>query len=418
MKIIGQEVSFAIVEKLFESTCSGFFLQGTTTKKKYKNLVLSILDINTCTTCYKKYKSNLLNNSILKNEDNFDSMFTNTFLNALDLNKFEDKFLLIPIFADFTDNANDWISFFGNSVRRLETNNNKWICGIGVLGRMAGPKERISKRRQFSYRVTVYVSPALAGLALLDEYNYNQYDENLSKLKCLAQLVEKRIEGLCCSYNKEHPKQTKPILSSLKDSFAIELQYESTVSKDNIEFRRHFIPMKIAKSVEIINNFMKNMKKTPVKRFYVGLNIYRGLFPDVEELEKAADNCVNKALQKEYRKNTAQIEKSKAKGKTSRVKFFFNARYLWRKGEISAHDAEEEVNRETFGIRTDVDPVPPWIKNSVIKKLETSGIVENDFVNAVAMNVYLDGKLGLGQHYDDLNRFKPPIVRIFLFLMI
>lgn len=42
-------------------------------------------------------------------------------------------------------------------------------------------------------------------------------------------------------------------------------------------------------------------------------------------------------------------------------------------------------------------------------------MVERDFLNSVALNVYHDGTEGLAQHYDDASRFKQPIFTIRLF---
>ena len=42
-------------------------------------------------------------------------------------------------------------------------------------------------------------------------------------------------------------------------------------------------------------------------------------------------------------------------------------------------------------------------------------IVEKDFLNSIAMNVYHDGTEGLAQHYDDATRFKQPIYTVRLF---
>lgn len=38
--------------------------------------------------------------------------------------------------------------------------------------------------------------------------------------------------------------------------------------------------------------------------------------------------------------------------------------------------------------------------------LVKAGIIEKNFINAVAMNVYHDGSEGLAQHFDDATRFK------------
>jgi len=42
----------------------------------------------------------------------------------------------------------------------------------------------------------------------------------------------------------------------------------------------------------------------------------------------------------------------------------------------------------------------------VVNKLEDHDIVEKDFINSFALNVYHDGKEGLAQHFDDATRFR------------
>lgn len=42
-------------------------------------------------------------------------------------------------------------------------------------------------------------------------------------------------------------------------------------------------------------------------------------------------------------------------------------------------------------------------------------LVEKDFLNSIAINVYHDGKQGLAQHFDDAVRFKQPIYTLRLF---
>lgn len=44
-----------------------------------------------------------------------------------------------------------------------------------------------------------------------------------------------------------------------------------------------------------------------------------------------------------------------------------------------------------------------------------AGIVEEGFLNSVALNVYHDGSEGLAQHFDDATRFKQPIYTLRLF---
>lgn len=67
------------------------------------------------------------------------------------------------------------------------------------------------------------------------------------------------------------------------------------------------------------------------------------------------------------------------------------------------------------GVRCDVSRPPTWVHEKVISVLEDCKILEKDFINSVALNVYHDGKEGLAQHFDDAVRFKQPIYTIRLF---
>jgi hypothetical protein len=58
------------------------------------------------------------------------------------------------------------------------------------------------------------------------------------------------------------------------------------------------------------------------------------------------------------------------------------------------------------GVRADVSQPPLWMKESLEDPLVDAGVIEKDFVNSVALNVYHDGSEGLAQHFDDATRFK------------
>lgn len=47
------------------------------------------------------------------------------------------------------------------------------------------------------------------------------------------------------------------------------------------------------------------------------------------------------------------------------------------------------------GVRADVSRPPKWIRETMIKPIEKFGLVEKDFINSIAMNVYHDGTEGL-----------------------
>jgi len=47
------------------------------------------------------------------------------------------------------------------------------------------------------------------------------------------------------------------------------------------------------------------------------------------------------------------------------------------------------------GVRADVSQPPVWMKTVLEEPLVKSGIIEKDFINSVALNVYHDGSEGL-----------------------
>lgn len=87
-----------------------------------------------------------------------------------------------------------------------------------------------------------------------------------------------------------------------------------------------------------------------------------------------------------------------------RTKFFFGARYLWQDEQL-----KEKHSNVAGGVRVDVSQPPEWMQNRVEKPLVEGGIVQKDFVNSFALNVYHDGSEGISQHYDDAFRFRQPI---------
>jgi hypothetical protein len=74
---------------------------------------------------------------------------------------------------------------------------------------------------------------------------------------------------------------------------------------------------------------------------------------------------------------------------------------MWTREQLS-----EPFSHVAAGVRGDVSRPPVWIKNKIVRPLEEAKIVERNFINSIAMNVYHDGTEGLAQHYDDATRFK------------
>lgn len=149
----------------------------------------------------------------------------------------------------------------------------------------------------------------------------------------------------------------------------------------------------------IPSNFYK-FKEYP-DDYRVGVVTYEGYFSN--EVLKDIENCVEKteelSLKDAFLPETAQ--KTFSGEKIKRTKFFFGARYMWTKKQLS-----EPNSYVAAGIRTDVSGAPYWMKEKIEFPLAKDKIIREDFVNSFAMNVYHDGSEGLGQHFDDAIRFK------------
>jgi hypothetical protein len=69
----------------------------------------------------------------------------------------------------------------------------------------------------------------------------------------------------------------------------------------------------------------------------------------------------------------------------------------------------EPLSEVAAGVRVDVSDTPVEFKEQIVDPLVRAGVVEPDFINSVACNIYHDGSEGLAQHFDDAVRFKQPI---------
>ena len=94
----------------------------------------------------------------------------------------------------------------------------------------------------------------------------------------------------------------------------------------------------------------------------------------------------------------------------TRTKFFFGvARYLWGGTD------PDPLPHVAAGIRTcDCDMARSWMRKLELKLVDL-GIIEPQFINQFAVNIYHDGSEGLAQHYDDAKRFAQPIISVRLF---
>ena len=73
---------------------------------------------------------------------------------------------------------------------------------------------------------------------------------------------------------------------------------------------------------------------------------------------------------------------------------------MWTRCQLA-----EQSSYVGAGVRKDVTEPPKWL-GEVENPMVEHNIVEKDFLNSVAINVYHDGSEGLAQHFDDAVRFR------------
>lgn len=141
----------------------------------------------------------------------------------------------------------------------------------------------------------------------------------------------------------------------------------------------------------------------------VGLVLHMDLFTDKELkfLERKCNETQRQADNQKYLPDT--FHHTRFNNQNKRTKYFFSARYLWTKEQTSQDDAER-----AGGVRVDVDKYPRWVEY-VIARLEEEKVVEPNWLNGCALNMYHDGTLGIGLHMDCYSRFDRPIITLRLF---
>ncbi|CDW84126.1 UNKNOWN [Stylonychia lemnae] len=143
------------------------------------------------------------------------------------------------------------------------------------------------------------------------------------------------------------------------------------------------------------------IKSKDFKNYPIGVTAYENFFTHQEMLEieglilQTEEQCSKNV----FLPDTAQQTFSGTR--LTRTKFFFGYRYMWTRQQLS-----EPFSQVAAGVRCDVSRPPLWVKQKLVEPFEKCKIVEKDFINSIAMNVYHDGTEGLAQHYDDATRFK------------
>ncbi|KAK3266324.1 hypothetical protein CYMTET_25048 [Cymbomonas tetramitiformis] len=200
-------------------------------------------------------------------------------------------------------------------------------------------------------------------------------------------------------------------LIGTRDSFTHHLQVKSTevkvgersFTKLEYFFRPGECPPKYHQVVGTVN-------EEPPYGLPVGITCYPDIFSNEElsQMEAASDELMGKA--RSGRLHAESFHQSGSRDRVKRTKFFFGARYLWTREQLEDRDASKAA-----GVRVDVPEPPSWFRRQVEEPLVKVGVVQPDFINSYALNVYHDGSEGLGSHYDDAHRFNRPITSLRLF---
>lgn len=195
-------------------------------------------------------------------------------------------------------------------------------------------------------------------------------------------------------------------LINTRDSFSYDLKVKKSYIGSG--------PTRITKKVyyfhkgDLPSNYKDWEKYSEDDYVRTGVVVFKNCFSHstLLELEKDALKTEEDFLAGKFLKNTAQPTFG-SKGKIKRTKFFFGTRYLWTSAQLS-----EKQSRIAAGVRVDVSATPAWMREKIEKPLVEAGVVEKNFINSIAMNIYHDGKEGLAQHFDDAVRFKQPIYTV------
>jgi len=195
-------------------------------------------------------------------------------------------------------------------------------------------------------------------------------------------------------------------LLNTRDSFAFDLIEK--VTEINFNGRKAYKTDYYFDSITHPHNFNAFIDKFP--DYHVGVTTYNNFFSH-EELSAIESKCYQ--TERDFFNNhffpmTGQMTCTSER--VRRTKFFFGARYMWTRQQLS-----EPHSMVGAGIRVDVSDRPRWIGDLVEKPMVDAGIMEKDFINSIAMNVYHDGKEGIAQHFDDAVRFKQPIFSLRIF---
>ena len=128
------------------------------------------------------------------------------------------------------------------------------------------------------------------------------------------------------------------------------------------------------------------------------------LFDETESaiIEWNIDNIVKEARRGTYRRFT--VDKAPL-----RTKYFFGEGYTYG-GQLQ----ERGAGKEKLYPRGEVDPIPHWVQELVIRPVEEAGLVRPGWINSAVVNDYLPGGC-IVSHVDPPQLFSRPIITVSFF---
>mmetsp|Transcript_33206 Transcript_33206/g.50897 ORF Transcript_33206/g.50897 Transcript_33206/m.50897 type:complete len:229 (-) Transcript_33206:565-1251(-) len=217
-------------------------------------------------------------------------------------------------------------------------------------------------------------------------------------------------------------KRSLPIpitLINTRDCFAYDLKCQESIvnmgpGREKVIKRRWYfdnsMPDQFPPNLKQVLGLSASADMTDPENLMVGATTYENFYTheEMDEMENLIEKTEQISLKDGYLPMTAQ--KTGPPSKLKRTKFFFGMRYMWTKTQL-----QDPLANVAAGVRADVSTPPPWMARKLLKPMVDTGIIQDDFINSVALNVYHDGSEGLAQHFDDATRFKQPIFTLRLF---
>jgi len=249
----------------------------------------------------------------------------------------------------------------------------------------------------------------------LDAQNkMNLHDLAMRSSQDIMSIWDKSFELVSTRMSFSHEmlelQQTQDVSVFHKSGPGVDLNLQSTISVKRTEFyfekRELPITYQLYQKRRLDDGLSLTQPSPSPDVEPVGLVRYEGMFHDYElsAIEKACDQVQHDSENNVFKPMTSHH--TIFQGECRRTKHFFRARYLWTKAQIEEPDAER-----AGGLRSDVSAIPDWMQ-FVISRMELVGVVPQNFINGVALNMYHDGTIGIGLHSDCYSRFDRPIVTL------